>query len=84
MIDTHESIIQIEVPLSNKAEMLSNAKEALISAYPQIMKVGSYRARLVEYKKSERTLKLTYKLFDSELECRTTDVQPFQLASNLC
>jgi len=76
-------MIHIEVPLSNRVEMLSNVKKALVSAYPRIMRDGCNRARLVAYKRTDGTLKLTYEQFESdwEVSTKTRDVRHFRLAS---
>ena len=75
-------MIHIEVPLSNRVEMLSNVKKALVSAYPRIMRDGCNRARLVAYKRTDGTLKLTYEQFESDWEAdiRTTGIANFRLA----
>ena len=75
-------MIYIEIPLSNREQMLSNAKKALVSACPDIMNVGCKRARLVEYKKTKGALKLTYEQFESDWEAdiRTTGIANFRLA----
>ena len=76
-------MIHIEVPLSNRVEMLSNVKEALVSAYPRIMDDGCSRARLVACKRTNGTLKLTYEQFESdwEVSTKTRDIRHFRLAS---
>ena len=55
--------------------MLSNAKETLISAYSQIVEVGSSRARLVECKKTDSILKPTCEHFELDLEFSTKSTE---------
>ena len=55
--------------------MLSNAKETLVSAYSQIVEVGSSRARLVEWKKTDSILKPTCEHFELDLEFSTKSTE---------
>ena len=76
-------MIHMEIPLSNREQMLSNAKKALVSACPDIMNVGCKRARLVEYKKTKGALKLAYEQFESdwEVSTKTRDIRHVRLTS---